>query len=277
MVTIEGFFQSLWTWIVSFFNNFIPNYILPNLQLIIQVFILLVVAYVVGKIGKFIVTRILSASGFKRITTRTWAESILRVTGYRGTIVGLIGDLVKWLIYIAFLAVIIETIGFPGVADLFAQLAVFMPRFIGAIIIVVIGFIVADFFGRVFEEAGRRFLKEDILASLSGGIVKYSIAIVVIIMALSLMGIDPTSLTVMFAIILVAFMAAILIGIRDIFPSYTASLPIRQSIKIGDKIKIGQHSGLVEKIEPLSVTLKKGRKRIIIPNSILIKEPIEKI
>jgi len=276
MVTVEGFLQSLWIWIVSFFSNFIPNYIVPNLQLIVQIIILIIVAYVVGKITKFAVTRILSVSGFKRITTRTWAENVLRITGYKGTIVGLIGDLVKWLIYIAFLAVIIETIGFPGVAGLFTQFAVFMPRFIGAIIIIVIGFIIADFFGRVFEEAGRRFLKEEILASLSGGVVKYSIAIVIVIMALSLLGIDPTSLTVMFTVVLVAFVAAILIGIKDIFPSYTASITVKQSLKVGERVKIGQYSGIVEKIEPLSIILKSGKKRIVIPNTILIKEPIEK-
>jgi len=276
MATLESVINYIVTWLTSFVQRLLPDYILPNLQLIIQVLILLILAYVIGKLGKVVTRKILSAVGFKRVTTRTWAESVLRVTGYKGTIVELIGDLVKWLIYIAFLGVIIQTIGFPGVADIFAQTAAFLPRFIGAILIIVIGFIVADFFGKVFTEAGRAFLKEDVLASLSGGIVRYSIAIVVVIMALSLIGIDPTSLTIMFTVILATFMAAILIGIRDIFPSYTAGLPIKQSIKVGDKVKIGSNAGVVEKIDPLSITLKNGKRHIIIPNSILVKEPIEK-
>ena len=276
MATIEGVIGYIWTWLATFVQRLVPDYILPNIQLIIQVVILLVAGYIVGKLGKVVVTKILAAIGLKRITTRTWAESIIRITGYRGTIVELIGDLVKWIIYIAFLGMIIQTIGFPGVADIFTQTAAFMPRFIGAILMIVIGFIIADFFGKVFEEAGGRILKESILASLSGGVVKYSISIVVVIMALSLIGIDPTALTVMFAVILVTFMASLLIGMRDVLPAYSAGLSAKDVIKVGERVKIGSYSGVVEKINPLSVTLKNGRKSIIIPSGMLMKEPIEK-
>ena len=150
--------QSTWMWLVSFSEQLIPVYILPNVQLILQIIILLVVGWVAGRIVKVIAVKGLGGLGLKRITSRTWAESLLKATGYRGTIIELIGDLVKWLVYILFLALIIQAAGFPGIADMFTQVAVFMPRFIGAIILIVIGFIIADFFGKVFEEAGRRFL-----------------------------------------------------------------------------------------------------------------------
>ncbi len=276
MAAIEGVINYIRIWIVNFAQRLVPDYILPNLQLIVQVLILLIAGYIAGKLGKVIVTKILSAVGLKKITTRTWAESLIRITGYRGTIVELIGDIVKWIIYIAFLGMIIQLIGFPGIADIFTQTAAFMPRFIGAILIIVIGFIIADFFGKVFEEAGGKLLKEDTLASLSGGVVKYSIATVVIIMALSLIGIDAASLTMMLTVILVTFMASLLIGMRDLLPAYSAGISMKSNIKVGDKVKIGRYSGIVEKIDPVSITLKRGRKRVIIPNSMLMKEPIEK-
>ncbi len=276
MVTIEGTINYIVVWILTFFQRLVPDYILPNIQVIVQILLLFVAGYIVGKLGKLIVTKTLSAVGLKRITSRTWAESVIRVTGYRGTIVELIGDLVKWLIYIAFLGIIIQTIGFPGVADIFTQTAAFMPRFIGAILIVVIGFIIADFFGKIFQEAGSKILGEEILASLSGGVVRYSIAIVVVIMALSLIGIDPTSLTIMFAVILFTFMASLLIGMKNILPAYSTGLTVRDHVKIGDKVKIGKHSGTVDRIDPLSITLKNGKKTVCIPNSVLAEEPIEK-
>ena len=276
MATIESTVDYVWTSVSTFVERLVPDYILPNIQLIFLVILLLIAGYIAGKVGKLIVTKILSAIGLKKITSRTWAESVIKVTGYKGTIVELIGDLVKWIIYITFLGFIIQTIGFPGVADIFTQTAAFIPRFIGAILIIVIGFIIADFFGKVFEEAGKRFLEEGILSSLSGGVVRYSIAIVVIIMALSLIGIDPAALTIMFAVVVVALMGSILIGTRDILPSYSAGISSKGLLKVGDKIKIWNYSGTVEKIEPLSITLKNGKKRIIIPNSMLAKEAIEK-
>lgn len=270
-------FQSIWLWMASFLDQFMPRYVLPNLQLIIQVIILLVIAYVVGKISKVLVAKILSVIGLKRITSRTWAESVLHVTGYKGTIVELIGDLVKWLIYILFLAVIIQTIGFAGVADIFTQIAIFMPRFIAAILIIVIGFIIADFFGKVFEEAGRRFFQDDVVSSLSGGLAKYMIAIVAIIMALSIIGIDALSLTMMFSIILIAVVAIFIIGIKDILPNFTGGLHLKRTLKIGESIKIGEYSGTVEKIDSMSITLKNKHKHITIPNTMLLNKPIERI
>jgi len=153
MVTIESTINYIWTGITSFSQRLIPEYLLPNIPLIIYVFVLLISGYFIGKLGKLIVTKILAAVGLKRLTTKTWAESVIRITGYKGTIVELIGDIVKWILYIAFLGIIIQEIGFPGVADIFTQTAVFLPRLVGAILIVVIGFIVADFFGKIF---GRR-------------------------------------------------------------------------------------------------------------------------
>ena len=277
MVTIESTMNYIWTGVATFTQRLVPDYILPNIPMFIYIFLLLIVGYIAGKLGKLIVTKILAAVGLKRLTTKTWAESVIKITGYKGTIVELIGDIVKWILYITFIGIIIQEIGFPGVADIFTQTAAFLPRFIGAILIVVIGFIVADFFGKVFEEAGSRLLDEGIIASLSGGVVRYSIAIVVIIMALSLIGVDPVALTVMFTVVLAAFVASILIGTRDILPAYSAGLALKGNIRIGDRIRIGQHTGIVEKIDPLSITLKNGKKRVLIPNSILIKEPIEKL
>jgi len=272
----EMLFRFAWSWLVNFFTQTLPQLLLPNLQLIVNIMLLVVAGYIVGRIVKAVMVKLLGVVGLKRITTRTWAESILRATGYKGTIVELIGDMVKWLIYILFLAVIIQTLGLPGVADLFTQIAIFMPRFIGAILIIVIGFIIADFFGKVFEEAGRHFLDEDILSKLSGGLVKYSLALIAIIMALSLIGLETSSLTVLFTLILASVVVTILVGIRDIFPNFAAGLHLKKALKPGECIKTGRYSGIVEKVEAFSVTIRCGKKKISIPNTMLINNPIEK-
>ena len=118
---INEFLQSLWTWLVQFASTFPETYVLPNLQLIIQVVALLVVAYVIGKLGKAITVKLLSIAGLKTVTIRSWTDDILRAVGYRGNIVSLIGDIVKWFVYIMFLGLIIETLGFPGLINIFTQ------------------------------------------------------------------------------------------------------------------------------------------------------------
>ena len=96
-------------------------------------------------------------------------------------------------------------------------------------------------------------------------------------MALSLVGIDTVSLMIMFAIILTTFMVVFVIGIKDIFPNFTAAVYLHRTLKVGEHIKVGEYSGVVEMIEPLSVTLKNGSKVTTVPNSVFINNPVEKI
>lgn len=273
---LDAIFNSVQGFTVATLNDIIPTYIIPNIQIIFQLVLLLVLSYIIGKVVKMLTVKILGVIGLRRITSRSWAESILKVTGYRGSIVELIGDLVKWLVYILFLAVIIQTLGLPGVADIFTSVAAFIPRFIGAILIIAIGFIIADFFGKIFEEAGRSFLGEDILSSLAGGLVKYSISLIAIIMSLSLIGLDSISITIMFSLILVAIITVLMMGIKDIFPNYTAGIHLRKILKPGETITVGNYSGVVVKLDALSVVIKNGQRKLSIPNSYVFSTPIEK-
>ena len=273
---INEFVQSLWTWLVDFFTTFPENYILPNLQLIIQVVAFIVVAYALGKIGKAVTVKLLSIIGLRKVTIRSWTDDILKAVGYRGSIVSLIGDMIKWFIYIMFLGLIIETLGFPGLLNVFAQVAVFVPKFIVAILIIVVGFLIADFMGKVFEEAGRRFFAEETVSVMAGVLVKYTIAIASVIMSLGLVGLDAIALNIILAIMLIGVVSVIILAIKDILPDFTAGLYLKKSLKVGEFIKLNSHRGMVEKVDAISVTLKDGQKRIMIPNSLLVKTPVEK-
>ena len=276
MSDIFSILQAVWSYFISSLNIFIPQYILPNLQLILQIILILIVGFFVARLSKTVTVKLLTMAGLRKITIRTWTDDILKAVGYRGTLITLIGDLVKWFIYILVLGTIIEIAGFPGIFNIFSQIAIFVPRFIAAILIIVIGFLIADFFGKVFEEAGRRIFQDDFLSSFTGGLIKYSVAFVSIIISLALIGIDTFSLTVMLAIILTSVVIMLVIGVKDMFPNFTAGIYLKKNIKIGEHIKTGNYSGKVERIEPLAVVIKSGAKTISIPSSFLIKNPVEK-
>ena len=273
---VMEFLQSLWAWLVDFFSNFAPNYIFPNLQLIIQVGILLLVAYILGKIGKAITVKLLSIAGLKKVTIRSWTDDILKAVGYRGNIVSLIGDMVKWFIYIMVLGLIIETLGFPGLLNIFTQIAAFVPRFIVAILVIVVGFLIADFLGKVFEEAGRRFFAEETVSFIAGALVKYVVALVSVVMALGLIGLDAISLNIILAVLLIGAVSVLLFSSKDILPEFTAGLYLRKTLRSGEYIRIGKYKGIVEKVDAVSVTLRDGEKRVVIPNTTLVKNPMEK-
>jgi small-conductance mechanosensitive channel len=238
--------------------------------------LLLLLAYIVGHVGKAISIKLLSMVGLRRTDVRSMTDDTLKAIGYKGTVADLIGDLVKWFVYLIFFGLIIEILGLPQLFVVFNTVAFFIPKIIGAILIIVMGFLVADFMGGAFGEAAKRFFNDDFLASISGGLIKYSIAMIVIIMGLAIIGIETMALLVLFAFMLLGSIIILTLGMKDMFPNFTAGVHLKQTLKVGEHIKVGEYSGIVETIGTLSVTLDSGSRKISIPNSVLVNNPVEK-
>ncbi len=276
MADANAILHGLQSWFAGFIGEIIPHYILPNIWLIIQIIVVLVVGYIAGKVSKAVVKKILRVVGLKRITAKIWAEDVLRVTGYRGNIIELIGDIVKWSIYIITLAVVVQTLGFTTLAVLFGQVIAFIPRIILAILIVIIGFMIADFFGRIFDEGAMKIFDDELLAKFSGGIVKYSISMIAVIISLSLIGLDINAMLILFTAMLSIVVILFSMSLKDIMPNFSAGMHVKNTFKVGERIKVRGYSGVIEHIGPYSVTLLDRKKQITIPNSILLKEPVER-
>lgn len=272
---VGAFFQSVWLWISDFSARLIPDYIIPNLTIILQLILIVVSAYIVGKIGKFLTKRLLNIVGLKRLTEKSWAESVLRITGYKGSIVELISDLVKWLIFIVFFTFVLQTVGLSEVADIFGQIAIFVPKFIGAILLIVIGFIIADFFGKVFGEASSKFMGSEGFGYFIGGIVRYTIGLVVLIMSLALIGVETAALAILLSALLATLIIIITFAIKDVMPEISAGMRVKSLYKVGDKIKVSGQSGVIDDIQPMYLKLKTRNAMVSIPNSTIAKEVIE--
>lgn len=275
-IDLSTYANQLSLWTATLVENFLPKYIMPNLQIIIQIILILVIGYIIGKAGKAVATKILSVAGLKRITAKSWTEDILKITGYKGNIVELIGDLVKWCIYIITLAAVVQVLGFTSVAYIFNLILMFVPKFIVAILVIVVGFIIADFFGKVFEEATIKIFREEVLGRFSGGLIKYSVSMVALVIALSLIGLDVSALLVLFGALLAIIIIISSFGLKDLIPNFTAGMQLRSELKVGQKIRVKNYSGRVSSVGVYSVELDTGKRIIRLPNSMLIKEPFEK-
>ncbi len=273
---INSVIQPVWAWLLDFSGRLLPEYILPNLRLILQVVLIMVAAYIAGKIGKFLIKRLLKIVGLKNLTDKSWAEGVLKITGYSGGIVELIADLVKWLIYILFLTFILQIVGLSGVADIFNQVAIFVPKFIGAVLLIVIGFIIADFFGKIFEEAGGKMLGGEGMGKFTGGIVRYTICLMVLIMALALLGIETAALAILLGSLLVMVIILTTFGIKDIMPEITAGLQVKSAFRVGDRVKVAGYAGVIEEMDQLVTRLKTRNSVVIIPNTTMVRGITEK-
>lgn len=262
--------------IQSFLTQSWPSYLLSNLKLFAYIIAILLVGFVFGKILKKITVRVINRTGLGRVSSnKTWTD-MLRAAGYRGNVVQLIGDLVKWIVYIMALSAAIQLVGLPGIANVFTSIATFVPRFIMAIVIFVVGLIAADFFGRMFSDAGSKFFGEEAVGRFSGGVAKYFVVFVVAIMALAVMGLDTTALLLTLGFMLASLLAVLVFGLKDLLPNLTAGMHLRSALPPGTKVTVGKYSGTVEKVDALSTRINSGSETIMLPNLMLLNSPVKK-
>ena len=166
---------------------------------------------------------------------------------------------------------------------LFEQL---FTKFIVAVVILLIGFVIARIVGKltskllheielnnILKKAGVKFELEDLLSHAA----TYFIYFITVIWALNALGLTTTILNMISAAFLVLIIISILLAVKDFVPNMISGFFIysKNIIKPGDKIKIDNMSGTVEKISLVETEIKTSSGDMIhIPNSTLTKKEI---
>jgi len=166
---------------------------------------------------------------------------------------------------------------------MFSQL---FTKFIVAVVILLIGFIIARIVGKlasrflqeielnkILKKAGVKFELEDMLSHLA----TYFIYFMTIIWALNALGLTTTILNMISAAFLVLIIISILLAVKDFVPNIISGFFIYQKnlIKKGDKVKIDNLEGKVNKISLIETEIKTNKGDIIhIPNSTLTKKEL---
>ena len=129
---------------VFFWNSAIEN--IPG---VIGALIIMSLGYFVGVIVGFAVSKSVS-----RLKVDEWLEKMKRADALGGLTISKIGArLVKWWIFIAFLVPAANIINLPDLSKLLITLAEWVPHLIAAIVIMIGGLIVADYFADTAAEA----------------------------------------------------------------------------------------------------------------------------
>ena len=116
------------------------------------------------------------------------------------------------------------------------------------------------------------------IAAISSSFARVVLYIITLIIALKLLGVDPTAITVVMAVLLTAASALFVLSMRDIAPSFMAGIHMKKAgLKENDKITVSGISGTITEFGALSTTIKSGRKTFVIPNSHFIRDGFERV
>ncbi len=229
-----------------------------------------VLGYVFGQLVK----RLLTAIGVNDIVEGTAFERTAQ--GLDSSTVSVVSRLLSWFIYGIGALFALYVSGILNTALFFADLTQLFPHLFVAVFVIIIGIIAGDKVELLINERlrGLKFTEVGLL----GALAKFSVIYVAVLIALDQLGIAAAALLILLAVY--AFGLVFLCGIagRVLLSSGAAGLYIflSEPYEIGDRVTIGDRSGVVQEIELFVTRVEEDGTEYIVPNRAVLEEGASK-
>jgi len=198
MVFIEETGQALINPMINLWNSFVR--IIPGL---IGAIIVLIVGYIIGWIVGFAVKKVLHKAKADKLVMK---DATLEKVAGNFELSNFLGLIVKWYIFVLFLTPAASLIYLRELSDFLIRAAFWIPNLIAAVLLALIGLLVADYvYTKVHEIKAKS-------SAIIATIIKVVIIVFTLIIALSQLGIDVSVAESSFLIILAGIMLALAIG-----------------------------------------------------------------
>ena len=256
---------SLWTKVAEF---------LPNLA---GALLLLIVGYLVAKGIGIAITKLLTKIGLDKLTENSGVASAVQSTGLDTSASAIIGKIVYWLIFLLFMIAAADSLGLPRVSDTINGFVQYLPKLIGALLVVIIGLFAAHLVRTAIETATASMQLD--YGKAVGTLIYTLIVIVVVSLAIGQLEIETDLLNQVVSIILFAIGAAVALslgmGTRTTAGNIIAGLYARELFPPGDKITVGEITGRVIEVSTTNTLLElDDGSTYTVPNSVLVESKV---
>jgi hypothetical protein len=148
--------------------------------------IVLIIGYVGGRLIGRGVAKILDKIGFDDALRRTAIGKAVEKTEMR--IVGFFDIIVRWFVYLVAVLAAVDILQIAILSSFIRQVVEYLPSFAAGLLVILVGFIAADFVGDAVRSVGKAGAIE--YAGIFAGALRFVLYFVVIIMGLSLMRVE---------------------------------------------------------------------------------------
>jgi hypothetical protein len=170
---------------------------------------IVIAGWLIAFVLRLAVRRMLGLLRFNQLARRFGAAEVFQKADLPAPD-ALVASLVFWLVFIGFLLSGVGVLGFRGIDALVSQFVLFVPRLLVAIVILVVGFVAANFAWRAALLAAVNARMPS--ARLAAGLVRFLIVVLAVAMALEQIAVAKTVVLTAFAIAFGAVMLAVAIA-----------------------------------------------------------------
>ena len=231
---------------------------------------ILLVGYVFGQLAK----QVLTAAGIPEAVEGTAFERTAQ--GLGSSTVSVVSRLSSWFIYGVgvLVALYVARVLEPGL--FWQEVARLLPRVFVAVFAVIVGIITGDKAEVLVNERLRGVKLPEV--ALIGTIVKYSIIYVALLVALGQLGVATAALLVLLSVYVFGLVFLGGMAGRDLLASGAAGLYLflNQPYGIGDRVQIGDRSGVVQEVELFITRIEDDGTEYIVPNRTVFEEGASK-
>jgi len=258
------------------FNKLISDFmsVIPN---VVGALVIFIVGYLIAKIIASIIKKALKVIGVDKLGDKLNAIDIVQDNNIEIVPSTIFSKLFYYITLLLVTVLATDVLQVEAVSKLMSDLVAYMPNVLVAIILIGIGLLVADAIKGVVQSACESFNIPS--AKLIGNVVFFLILIVVLVSALSQLGIETSFMISVITIILAGIVLAFSLGYglasKGTMSNFLASRQNDNKFSIGDTISIDGTKGTILDIDNSSVTLKTETSKIIIPLYKFASEKIE--
>ncbi|MCH9697043.1 MAG: mechanosensitive ion channel [Gammaproteobacteria bacterium] len=253
--------------------QFLPNLIAGVLILLIGWIISTMIAKLVGALTR--------KAGLDRASESAQVDDVLSNAGFRNFKTRpsqFIRKAVFWLIMMLFFISAADTFGLKSLSTTIDTFALFIPRIIAAMLILILGLFASRACGKALQKATASIGMDH--SKSFGSFITTILSIVFVVLALSQLNIDTTLLNtviqIIFSAIAVAVALSLGLGTRQLSQNIVYANYARDSFQQGSRIKFMDHQGTVVRVGTVETTIESDDGKLVhIPNSLLMTSVIE--
>jgi len=239
--------------------------------------LVLLVGYLVARCVRWLVSVVLRRLGIDALADRSGVVGGLRGLGIGLSPSRLIAQTVFGLLMLSFAITATQLMRLGTVAGLLERLLNFLPSVIAALIVFLLGSMVARLAGTwvslLAAGGGVGYARQ------LGRLVQYIVSLFVAILALGVLGIQigllVTAITIGLAAFGLGIGLALGLGARTIVYHILAGYYVRQRYRPGQAIRVGQLSGEVSGTGSVNTVITTGEGATIVPNGVLLESTVQ--
>lgn len=248
--------------------------VLPGL---IGAVVVLVIGWIIAKIGANILTKFLSRIGIDKLADKLNEIDIIDKSNVNIKPSAFIAKIFYYLVIFIFAMVATEVLGMEPITELMTNFMNYIPKVLVAIVVFVVGILIADAIKKMVLTAAESLAIP--AAKVIANVTFYFLFINIIMISLKQAEMETdfieTNISILLGGIVLAFAIGYGLASKEMMMSLLSSFYRKQSIEIGDEIGLCGERGIVIEKDKSTITIETKDSKVIIPLSKLTNEKLE--